>query len=154
MLDVTLKLVKTTVSTIMKYRLMDILACPYDKTFPLVLIVLEEKEYPERKYEWEKKPFCEEYCGYLRKSIKEIGDKAPCEECIKKEIVTGILYCPSCGRWYPIKEEIPILLPDELRSQKEDLEFLQSVKENLEKVAPDLAPKILNEGKPFCLKQS
>ncbi len=32
----------------MKYRLMDVLACPYDKTFPLTLIVLREKEYPER----------------------------------------------------------------------------------------------------------
>ncbi|MCG2867413.1 MAG: Trm112 family protein, partial [Vulcanisaeta sp.] len=46
----------------MKYRLMDVLACPYCKTFPLTLVVLREKGYPERKYEWSKKPFCEEYC--------------------------------------------------------------------------------------------
>ncbi|NPA99789.1 MAG: Trm112 family protein [Crenarchaeota archaeon] len=137
----------------MKYRLMDILACPYDKKFPLVLIVIEEKEYPERKYEWDKKPFCEEYCGFLRKFIKEIqpADSAPCEECIKKEVVTGVLYCPECGRWYPIKEEIPILLPDDLRSMKEDIEFLRSIEEKLRNVAPDLADKILKEGKPFNL---
>ncbi len=130
---------------------MDILACPYDKRFPLILIVIEEKEYPERKYEWEKKPFCEEYCGLLKKPIKEIAN-APCEECIKKEVVTGILYCPECGRWYPIKEEIPILLPDDLRSAKEDLEFLKSIEEKLRNIEPQLAEKILKEGKPFNLQ--
>ncbi len=135
----------------MKYRLMDILACPYDKKFPLKLIVLDEKVYPERKYEWDKKPFCEEYCGLLGKPVKEVGDSAPCEDCIKREIVTGILYCPECRRWYPIKEEIPILLPDELRSAKEDIEFLQNVKDKLLQVEPELGDKILKEGKPFNL---
>jgi len=28
-----------------KYRLMDVLACPYCKTFPLTLVVLREKGY-------------------------------------------------------------------------------------------------------------
>ncbi len=33
----------------------------------------------------------------------------------KEEIVEGMLTCPECGRWYPIIDEIPELLPDDLR---------------------------------------
>jgi uncharacterized protein len=31
----------------------------------------------------------------------------------KKEIVSGILYCPKCNHRYPIVETIPNLLPPE-----------------------------------------
>ncbi|OLS13460.1 MAG: uncharacterized protein family UPF0434/Trm112 [Promethearchaeota archaeon CR_4] len=40
------------------------------------------------------------------------------------EIEEGILRCPKCKRWYPIVETIPQMLPDNLRHQKKDLEFL------------------------------
>ena len=137
----------------MKYRLMDILACPYDKEFPLKLIVIEEKLYPERKYEWDRKPFCEEYCAFKKVFIKDYQkpEELPCEECIKHEVVTGILYCSKCGRWFPIKEEIPIMLPDELRSVKEDIEFLESIRDRLLSMEPELGKKILEEGKPYNL---
>lgn len=79
----------------MKYRLMDVLACPYDKTFPLTLIVLREREYPERKYEWSKRPFCEEYCALKNVFIKNYPNpqELPCDECIKKEVVEA--YCTA-----------------------------------------------------------
>jgi len=133
---------------------MDILACPYDKKFPLTLIVINE-QVVERPYEWEKKPHCEEYCGLKGIFIKEVkeGMEFPCEECIKREIVEGILYCPECGRWYPIKEEIPILLPDEYRTLKEDLEFLEKVKDILLQREPELGKRILEDGKPFNLRK-
>jgi uncharacterized protein len=38
----------------------------------------------------------------------------------------GLLLCRSCLRFYPITEEIPIILPDELRDKKKDLEFLKT----------------------------
>lgn len=57
----------------MKKKLMDILACPIDKYYPLELHVFEEKE----------------------------------------EIVEGVIICPKCLRWYPIRDEIPEMLPDE-----------------------------------------
>ena len=63
----------------------------------------------------------------------------------KDEIVSGMLICPQCGRFYPIIEEIPHMLPDELRERTEDIEFLKKWREKV----PE---RILNEGKPFNLR--
>jgi len=128
---------------LMKYRLLDILACPYDKEFPLKLFVLERKEYPKRVLD-RKKPLCELYCAYLSKYLKELKSEPPCEECIKWEISEGILYCSKCNRWYPIIEEIPHMLPDKYRKEKEDLSFLEKYKDRL----PEY---IVKRGKPFNL---
>ena len=46
-------------------------------------------------------------------------------------IIEGALFCTSCSRFYPIIDEIPIMLPDELRNKKEDLEFLKKNKDSL-----------------------
>jgi len=89
----------------MKRKLMDILACPIDKYYPLELYVFEEKA----------------------------------------EIVEGLIICPKCNRFYPIIEEIPHMLPDELRTKNEDVGFLKKWKEKV-------PTKILDEGKPFNLK--
>jgi len=78
----------------MQRRLLDILACPIDKHYPLQLIELETKE---------------------------------------ETIVDGALLCDKCKRFYPIIDEIPVMLPDELRSKKEDLEFLGKWKDKLPK---------------------
>jgi uncharacterized protein len=63
------------------------------------------------------------------------------------EIVEGLLVCSKCGRWYPIMDEIPQLLPDDLREQREELPWLTKWKENV-------PPRVLNEGKPFNLHSS
>jgi len=64
----------------------------------------------------------------------------------KDEIVSGLLICVSCNRFYPIIDEIPNMLPDDLRERNEDLRFL--------KIWESKVPKeILEEGKPFNLKQ-
>ena len=61
------------------------------------------------------------------------------------EVTEGLIICPECSRWYPIRDEIPEMLPDELRKADDDLPFLKKWKEK----AP---PKIVSEGKPFNLK--
>ncbi len=126
----------------MKYRLLDILACPMCRHFPLRLIVFQESTYPKREYVWGKKPACELLCGLLNKKIEELEEEAPCEECIKREIVEGILICEACNRWYPIKEEIPIMLPDDLRNKEEDRAFLRKHRNRIPK-------EVLLQGKPF-----
>jgi uncharacterized protein YbaR (Trm112 family) len=62
-----------------------------------------------------------------------------------EEIDSGIITCPKCNRWYPIIDEIPHMLPDDLREQTEDITFLEKWKENI-------SPRILSEGRPFNLK--
>lgn len=57
-------------------------------------------------------------------------------------VIEGVLYCSECSRFYPILEEIPVLLPDELRNKKKDLEFLEKNK----KTFPE---KIINNALPW-----
>ena len=130
----------------MKYRLLDLLACPICKHFPLVYYVFSEREV-ERSIGDQKKPLCELYCAYKKVNVKEAKEELPCEECFRKEIVDGLLYCPQCKRWYPIIDEIPRMLPDKLRKESEDVEFLKKYKDKIPK-------EILTEGLPFHLKES
>jgi uncharacterized protein YbaR (Trm112 family) len=88
----------------LKKRLMEILACPIDKAYPLELHVFEEGE----------------------------------------EIVSGIIICSKCNRWYPIIDEIPHMLPDDLREEKEDVAFLRKWREKIPQ-------NTLTEGRPFKL---
>ncbi|MEW5841124.1 Trm112 family protein [Nitrososphaera sp.] len=58
------------------------------------------------------------------------------------EISAGVLYCEMCGRYYPIIDGIPVMLPDELRDKKRDTGFLERWSEKL-------PSKILRQGKPW-----
>ena len=134
----------------MKYRLLNYLACPYckDKGFPLKLIVIDTRVYEKRSLPPDtKKPLCDLYCAKLEKFLRDLKEEPPCDECIKIEIATGVLYCPSCSRWYPIIDEIPRLLPDNYRAKKEDLEFLHRYSDKI----PD---EIKYQGKPFNLSEA
>ena len=60
----------------------------------------------------------------------------------KGDIISeGALFCPKCDRFYPIIEEIPIMLPDELRDKKQEIEFLKTNKDKLpEKIITNANP--------------
>jgi uncharacterized protein YbaR (Trm112 family) len=60
----------------------------------------------------------------------------------KQEVILeGVLFCSKCTRFYPIIEEIPIMLPDELRDKKQDMDFLQKNKQTLpQKIIKDANP--------------
>lgn len=60
------------------------------------------------------------------------------------EINEGILVCDSCKRWYPIIDDIPHMLPDDLRKPDEDLKFLERWKEKI-------PAEIAERGEPFNL---
>jgi len=89
----------------MQRKLLDILACPIDKHYPLELLEFTTKE---------------------------------------QLIVDGILLCSECGRYYPIIDEIPVMLPDSLRNRKEDLSFL-------EKWRGRIPERVVQSGKPWSL---
>jgi len=91
--------------------MLDILACPIDKYYPLELIEIDTAE-----------------------------DKTINENVIKE----GVLFCSQCSRFYPIIEEIPVMLPDELRDKEKDIQFLQKWHEKI-------PSKILKNGHPWHL---
>ena len=63
----------------------------------------------------------------------------------KDNIVSeGALFCLKCSRFFPIIEEIPIMLPDELRDKKQEMEFLKKYKDTL----PE---KIITKANPWHL---
>jgi uncharacterized protein len=91
--------------------MLDILACPIDKYYPLELIEIDTAE-----------------------------DKTINENVIKE----GVLFCSQCSRFYPIIEEIPVMLPDELRDKERDIQFLQKWHEKI-------PSKIIKNGHPWHL---
>ena len=76
-------------------------------------------------------------CKHHQLELIEIKSK-------NEEIQEGAIYCTSCERHFLIIEEIPVMLPDELRDKKQEDEFLKRNKESL----PE---KIIIEGKPWHL---
>ena len=89
----------------MKKSMLDILACPIDKHYPLELF--------------------------------EINSES--------DVVNeGILFCTKCSRYYPIMEEIPVMLPDELRKRQTDLDFLK-------KWQSKIPEKVIKQGNPWHL---
>jgi uncharacterized protein YbaR (Trm112 family) len=91
--------------------MLDILACPIDKYYPLELIEIDTAE-----------------------------DKIINENVIRE----GVLFCSQCSRFYPIIEEIPVMLPDELRDKEKDIQFLQKWQEKI-------PSKIIKNGNPWHL---
>lgn len=89
----------------MNKKMMEILACPIDKQFPLEIFEVSSKD---------------------------------------ETVSEGAIFCSKCSRFYPIIDEIPIMLPDELRDKGQDMEFLKKNKASL----PE---KIVSSGQPWHL---
>nr|MDO8087566.1 Trm112 family protein [Candidatus Sigynarchaeum springense] len=60
------------------------------------------------------------------------------------EIESGVMTCAKCHRWFPIRDGIPQMLPDELRKEKYDKEFLETWKNKMD-------ARIVKNGFPFHL---
>jgi uncharacterized protein YbaR (Trm112 family) len=112
----------------MRKSLLDILACPIDKNYPLELFEIVTKTLNDAGI------------NYDSGLIEGSNDS-------KEIIITeGILFCSKCSRYYPIIEEIPIMLPDELREKNKDIEFLQRWRDKI----PE---KIIRYGNPWNLEK-
>jgi uncharacterized protein YbaR (Trm112 family) len=98
----------------MKKHLLDILACPIDKFYPLELFEFSSRITPG-------------------------GESQKQGELVIEE---GILYCGRCARFFPIIDEIPIMLPDELRDRERDIKFLQRWRDRV----PD---KVISDPRPY-----
>src|SRR5919204_1094538 len=107
----------------MRKSMLDILACPIDKYYPLELFEINIKEEEDDK----------------NNKNNNNGNNSSNQDTI---ISDGILFCNKCYRFYPIIEEIPVLLPDELREKQKDIDFLQ-------KWHDKIPSKVINEGNPW-----
>ena len=63
---------------------------------------------------------------------KENNESSKTEFSKQTEIVKeGLLLCRTCLRFYPITDEIPVILPDELRDKSKDLEFIRKWRQRI-----------------------
>ena len=114
------------------------------KGFPLKLYAFEER-VEDVEVKLDEAP-CELFCAFRGSDMRGVDRKEyakNCAECMRHVVVNGILVCPNCGRWYPIIDEIPHMLPDKLRDRKRDLEFLSRYR--------DRVPEVALSGKPYHL---
>lgn len=119
----------------MKYRLMDLLACPLDKDWPLKLEIIEQ----EKEIEPISPPnvnsktgvVCNFYCYFKKFYLVSVNDEGveveksldsisknvtveDCKECFQIEIQKGRLACSKENNHvYEIKEGIPVMLTSE-----------------------------------------
>ncbi len=129
--------------------MLDILACPIDKNYPLELIELAIKNLEKDNLKENVHPTNnEENNNSIKKIQNDSGLNHKNEIHDNDEQVTviidGILFCKKCSRFYPIIDEIPIMLPDELRDKQKDLQFLKKWENSL----PEL---ILKNSNPWHL---
>jgi uncharacterized protein YbaR (Trm112 family) len=119
----------------MKKNMLDILACPLDKNYPLELIELNVKELEkEDKVKDNYHPLNNDENNPIVKKNNNGGGNKANEIKLKEKVIIvidGILYCKKCSRFYPIIDEIPIMLPDELREKEKDLQFLTKWKHSI-----------------------
>jgi uncharacterized protein YbaR (Trm112 family) len=133
----------------MKKHMLDILACPIDKNYPLELIELNVKELEKDKIKENYHPLNSEENNNIVKKNRNSGGGNKVNEIKQNDekvivVIDGILYCKKCSRFYPIIDEIPIMLPDELREKEIDLQFLKKWKHTI----PE---EILTQSNPWHL---
>jgi uncharacterized protein YbaR (Trm112 family) len=120
----------------MKHRLMDLLACPIDKSWPLKIEIEEEEieseTIPIPLENAQTNVICNYFCNFKQyflvninedsseivKNIEEIKGNVTindCKECFQIEIQKGKIYCSKdeANHVYNIKEGIPIMLTSE-----------------------------------------
>ena len=121
--------------------MLDILVCPFDKESSLELYELSTKNFEktDSKIILESNMQNVKIEGGFVENKKDKTSKDPSDDDIIIE--EGILFCNSCSRFYPIVEEIPIILPDELRDKNKDMEFITKWSNSLpEKVVKKALP--------------
>jgi uncharacterized protein YbaR (Trm112 family) len=124
-------------------RMLDILVCPFDKESSLELyeVNIRNLEKTESKIISESNPSNVNLEESIEKKKENLSNDSANNDIVIEE---GILFCNSCSRFYPIVEEIPIILPDELRDKNKDLELMK-------KWSDSLPEKVVNKALPWHL---
>ena len=135
----------------MQRRLLDILADPDNpNNWPLKLEIFksEERERKILPHPHENGLLCKFYChlkdqylvtdplGETEKPLSEdellkISNINQCFNCIKLEIIDGMLYHNNDDevKWFMIDREIPVMYPSELRDRSQEKIFISNFKD-------------------------
>lgn len=115
----------------LRKSLLEILACPIDKYSPLELFEINVHLANES------------FSGTHSENRENLEEQAHKDTTNDNVIIKeGVLYCSHCSRFFPIIDEIPIMLPDELRDRDRDLQFLLEWETKI-------PSKILDHGVPW-----
>ncbi len=95
----------------MKYRLLEILACPQCGG-DLQLKVFHEEASPGEQPPVTTMPRCRVHCARLNLPAAQVP-AGECTACYRQQVIDGLLTC-NCGQLYPVIGGIPRMLPDEL----------------------------------------
>ena len=128
----------------MRYSFLDLLACPYTQE-PLVAVAVEERDvaipapYVDQATRASMPgsvvgclPDGFQPSGDLARSIAALASgRAPPVRNEHVVVWNALLVAPSSGRWYPVIEGIPEILPDSLRNWEKDQTFFQKASTGL-----------------------
>ena len=115
----------------MRKSLLEILACPIDKHTPIELFEINVRSTNKSSIDkQDENGITQDERTYNHTSYENVIIK------------DGVLFCSRCSRFFPIIDEIPIMLPDELREREKDLQFLLEWETKL-------PSKILDHGVPW-----
>jgi uncharacterized protein YbaR (Trm112 family) len=145
--------------------MLDILVCPFDKESKLELFELGSRvsqkdeesikkdlipkftgEHQQNKSDQKNNDMesISVYNGYEEEKKNKVdahSDDLFADADYDIVIEEGVLFCNRCFRFFPIVEEIPIILPDEIRDKNKDLELLKKWSDSLpEKVVKNAQP--------------
>ena len=106
------------------YRLLDLLACPYDGAWPLGLRVDHERTIAGAAADQHLgKTICDRFCGRLGRRIDQLEEAPPCGSCLESEVREGSLSCPTCARRYPVSDGVASFLEPEAEGAHEVAEM-------------------------------
>jgi uncharacterized protein YbaR (Trm112 family) len=123
--------------------MLDVLVCPFDKESGLELFEFKTRPMGNISQSGEIKSGSESGLKSNDSRARDSTVKPSNVVDIDNDVVIedGMLFCNSCLRFYPIVEEIPIILPDELRDKNNDLDILRKWSDSLpEKVVKRSLP--------------
>jgi uncharacterized protein YbaR (Trm112 family) len=122
--------------SLLNKKLLDILVCPYDKVTSLELLEFKTASNSYIQANETKEPDVNETVSTVSDFVvtphSDSSLSSKTESSSQSELVKeGLLLCRTCLRFYPITDEIPIILPDELRDKGKDLEFIKKWKHRI-----------------------
>lgn len=128
----------------LKLRVLDLLRCPLDESWPLMVHIFDSRKLetaPTLPHQDDNSGVvCRDYCAKKDLDLTQKAQRTQvdyltdCQDCLATEIVAGVIQCPNCQTFFPIIEEIPIMLHPELRNEDIERDFTEKWAEKIKEL--------------------